>query len=864
MKKILYTLLTLFLSINVMGQCNYSNNRIINTGYNPSTNTTIANGSPDPFWELLNLPPIKVGVTPVPWSNYPDVALGTAYAIGRHSGQNAWCATSTISAKPISPRNTVSMGANNIYNNQPYKIARSFCLKSDEDILFDFCLAGDDAARVSLVDHSSGSTIFRFSTRYGLAGTMVGGSGQNFYTPWCLNQSYSLQTGTYTLLIELLNTNGNSMGVQLSGTLSTVNGSNFLSNANGCCETGDVGFLDIYDENCNGILDGDEVSLPGIEFDLLDNSGNVIATSTTDANGELFFYGVPFGQYTISEVGGGANALTSTITLDESTQNLYFTFYDCDTTYIPPPPPECCQTDLNISPSQTAITTKENTSANGLIANASLMVGQNSGIPISEVNVTVADVNYTIDNSSCHCVPNFALPLSISSSNTIGSGTNVLSVGTGANINQEITWSNDLGAVINAENTIDFDFNLPPQASIPCCMTGANVCVKVSWKDANCNVCDTVLCFTVDLMPEPEPCEITIGRLSNFYKCGSSMNITWNAANTLGDLTIYVADYNGNLQEIEQGVNPSTGMYTWPIPSNNSMFPCGEDLTIVIESEYYGEKCRTESTIFQLECCDKCECGKWSTTTANYLVFYKFSSPNSPKPADPRKKSNIIKPTLGKPVDCKGKIEIGKGGELRLAFPEFICEPSKECNASYSWEIHDENRTVVASGVTRNVRYQFYEAGQYGIIITPKCGSEECKPCVVYVFVKGDDTDIGDHKDCKCGKYIKNQIRVSSRTGSRPLTSFISCGQERTMRLGAIPSIQFTAPAYQCPKGCNVKYKWEVLKSGVLVDEETGLLYNHVFNGLGARYEEYEVRCTPICGDKECDPCIIKLKLRRE
>jgi uncharacterized repeat protein (TIGR01451 family) len=63
------------------------------------------------------------------------------------------------------------------------------------------------------------------------------------------------------------------------------------------------------DANGNGSADGGESGIAGVTVDLLDNSGNVIATTATDANGNFTFSGVANGVYQV-RVTDTANKLT--------------------------------------------------------------------------------------------------------------------------------------------------------------------------------------------------------------------------------------------------------------------------------------------------------------------------------------------------------------------------------------------------------------------------------------------------------------------------------------------------------------------------------------------------------------------------
>ena len=69
-----------------------------------------------------------------------------------------------------------------------------------------------------------------------------------------------------------------------------------------------------FDDNADGLRDAGEGGLAGVTVDLLDAGSNVIATTTTDANGDLAFPGVPDGSYTlsVSDTAGVLSGFTGT------------------------------------------------------------------------------------------------------------------------------------------------------------------------------------------------------------------------------------------------------------------------------------------------------------------------------------------------------------------------------------------------------------------------------------------------------------------------------------------------------------------------------------------------------------------------
>jgi hypothetical protein len=58
----------------------------------------------------------------------------------------------------------------------------------------------------------------------------------------------------------------------------------------------------ILDINANGVFDGLDRGFEGIVFELRDQSGNLIASTTSDAQGNFTFSNIPAGTYVLSEI----------------------------------------------------------------------------------------------------------------------------------------------------------------------------------------------------------------------------------------------------------------------------------------------------------------------------------------------------------------------------------------------------------------------------------------------------------------------------------------------------------------------------------------------------------------------------------
>jgi SdrD B-like domain len=67
----------------------------------------------------------------------------------------------------------------------------------------------------------------------------------------------------------------------------------------GFFQSGSVGDTVWQDTNRNGQLDFAEPGVPGVTVTLYDGAGNIIATTTTDAQGRYLFTGLPPGDYAV-------------------------------------------------------------------------------------------------------------------------------------------------------------------------------------------------------------------------------------------------------------------------------------------------------------------------------------------------------------------------------------------------------------------------------------------------------------------------------------------------------------------------------------------------------------------------------------
>jgi hypothetical protein len=59
---------------------------------------------------------------------------------------------------------------------------------------------------------------------------------------------------------------------------------------------------------------------------------------------------------------------------------------------------------------------------------------------------------------------------------------------------REVVWASTTPFTLNPGNT-SINVYLPALANVPCCTLSGIICIKFSFRDANCKVCDTVICF---------------------------------------------------------------------------------------------------------------------------------------------------------------------------------------------------------------------------------------------------------------------------------------------------------------------------------------------------------------------------------
>src|ERR1051326_1074342 len=292
----------------------------------------------DPFWHLINVaPPSANNVGGISIPNAYTVHSGSFLSVNA-SGPASWVNIPGADALSVIPNS--SFGVNNGVPNQPWRFVRKFYVcqadpgKTTTHVHFSIAHVGDDGDRVEIFD-SNGALLW------------ANPSPTTWYVKW---DSFSpsdidlnMHPGCCYMTVELKNIDYVMMGFSVRANLSVTNSS--LSNPSEfCCATSTISVQKILDANCNGKFDNGELPGVGWTFNLLSGS-SVIQTGNTDANGELSFYNVPNGTYTIQEVpqGGYGPGIPSggqqTVVVSTANSVQTFQFLNCKSNASPTPSP---------------------------------------------------------------------------------------------------------------------------------------------------------------------------------------------------------------------------------------------------------------------------------------------------------------------------------------------------------------------------------------------------------------------------------------------------------------------------------------------------------------------------------------------
>lgn len=166
----------------------------------------------------------------------------------------------------------------------------------------------------------------------------------------------------------------------------------------------------------------------------------------------------------------------------------------------------CCQNSLSVVSPMAVPPSYPYNEGTYSVENFNVNVPNN--VPITEIKVNVESFELLSEYKDCLKCDNRPVTLgSLFGIRNIGTGSNVLTLtnqpyGNGNNVfsnNNELIWKNVNGVQLTTTDKLSVIYILPSKNDIPCCNTKAKVCIRISWRDINCNYCETFTCSVIDL-----------------------------------------------------------------------------------------------------------------------------------------------------------------------------------------------------------------------------------------------------------------------------------------------------------------------------------------------------------------------------
>lgn len=299
----------------------------LSTGIDASGNLlSVGKGIVDPFWRVLNKPPLVNCTNPL-----QSTVNGSAYVINyANSGTSGWVnQPNSVTLAPVDLGNSTGspFGCNNANNSEgkrvPYVFERSFCVLEDTMVDLSFTFRADDQIYFELINNNT-NTILSTSSTYVYSGAT---------SVWSVS-SLGLSSGSYSVRGYLVNTGSTVLGMSFVGNMTTTNGDSALSNnAEGCCENNVISILNVLDNNCDTAFNTGDSLGKDWTFNLKDSSNTIINTQKTDANGNIFFTGLPNGTYTVEIVNqtGWTQSTPASVTITVNNNKVEIVeFFSCN------------------------------------------------------------------------------------------------------------------------------------------------------------------------------------------------------------------------------------------------------------------------------------------------------------------------------------------------------------------------------------------------------------------------------------------------------------------------------------------------------------------------------------------------------
>lgn len=174
----------------------------------------------------------------------------------------------------------------------------------------------------------------------------------------------------------------------------------------------------------------------------------------------------------------------SSVTLTYNRTQGYVAFLD-SLTY------DCCQDDCMCDDKDSKLDGKTTISNSGA-TNADLDISS-AGVPISKLNISLPYYESTADADCIKCDPaNISSYGKITNLPTIA-GVAPSFVGPTTTGSAEIVYEFPTPTIIN--HSVQLDLQFPPTLDLKCCDNKVKYCIKIGLIDADCNICENLLCL---------------------------------------------------------------------------------------------------------------------------------------------------------------------------------------------------------------------------------------------------------------------------------------------------------------------------------------------------------------------------------
>lgn len=269
----------------------------VNTGYNHYTNTTYNDGLHDAYWQVVADP-----------DNQTTEPRPANVIAPNSSWSGAFSSTKWICAYPSS--GSAQSGL--------YEFEYKFCLYDISNVSLTMQLRADDTAAVYVNGH------YVLSTQPPTSGFNAF-NDPNPHSVTITSSNFShFAVGSNVIRVKVQNTQGVVMGLNMTG--SVTGGSATIDQPECCTPFATVTGIKWNDITADGVKSTDEPVMDGWAIVLTNTATNVSYSATTDITGAYYFY-VPAGSYTVSEVGQSGWVQTypsqGTYTLTVTGGNVY-------------------------------------------------------------------------------------------------------------------------------------------------------------------------------------------------------------------------------------------------------------------------------------------------------------------------------------------------------------------------------------------------------------------------------------------------------------------------------------------------------------------------------------------------------------